>query len=318
MKSKQFFWGILFISVGILWILKSLGIISFSWCVFAKLWPLIFIWIGIKLIPISDNWKIFLNTTVLLIGIAFLLILSNSTCCDIKWKKTNYCFKEFTICDESDTLACYPNGNIIEYEGYENAYLNLTASAGKLTFAPGEYLIAIREKELPNSKIIMNSTVDEDNNIKIKAEIQPFKNKVSHRDTYKYNILLNSSPVWDMALELNATAGQIDLSEFKIGKLEIESNASALDLKLGSLYPDVNLKIESNASAVKVMIPHSMKCLLKKEGSTLSSFSVKGLKRQGNNQYVSTGEEETAGIINITIETNVSSVEIKRYSVRNE
>jgi len=230
----------------------------------------------------------------------------------MKWNKTNYCLKELAIFDEDDTVACNIS-NVIEYEGYENAYLNLTASAGKLTFVPGEYLIAIREKELPNSKIIMNSTVDEDNNIKIKAEIQPFKNKVSHRDSYKYNILLNSSPVWDMALELNATAGQIDLSEFKIGKLEIESNASALDLKLGSLYPDVNLKIESNASAVKVMIPHSMKCLLKKEGSTLSSFSVKGLKKQDNNQYTSTGDGETAGVINISIESNVSSVEIKRY-----
>ena len=313
MKSKHFFWGILFISVGILWILKSLGVISFSWCVFAKLWPLIFIWIGIKLIPISDNWKIFLNTTVLLIGITALLIISNSKCYDSKWERTHYCFKEFTICDESDTLACYPNGNIIEYEDYENAYLNLSASAGKLTFASGEHLIAIREKESPRSKIIMNSTVDEDNNIKIKADIEPFKKKISRKDSYKYKILLNSSPVWNIALELNATAGQINLSEFKIRELEIESNASALDLKLGSFYSDVNLKIESNASSVKLTIPYNMKCLLTKEDSTLSSFSVKGLKKQDNNQYVSTGEEETAGVINIIIEANVSSVEIKRY-----
>jgi len=313
MKSKSIFWGVLLISIGILWILKSLGTISFSWCVFVKLWPLILIWIGIKLMPIKDNWKIILNVTVLFIGIAFLLILSNSNCCKSKWNKFDFCSKEWTYtCDDNDDTTLCSNESFIKYEDiYENAHLKLSASAGKLVFAPGEDLITIREKENSNSKIDIQSTID-DNNIKIKAEVRPFKNSYS-KNSFKYDILLNSYPVWDMDLELNAIAGQVDLSDFKIRELTVESNASALDLKLGSLFDEVNVTVESNASSVKITIPQDMKCLLKKAESNLSSFSVKGLKKQDKNQYTSNGDNETAGTVNITIESNVSSVEIKRY-----
>jgi len=313
MKSKSIFWGILLISIGILWILKSLGTISFSWCVFIKLWPLILIWIGIKLMPIKDNWKIILNVTVLLIGIACLLILSNSKCCNHNWNKFHFTSKDwnYTCSDDDDATTC-SNENFIKYEdNYENARLQLNASAGKLVFSPGEELIAIREKENSNSKINIRSTI-EDNNINIKAEVRPFKNNYN-KGSFKYEIQLSNFPVWDMDLELNAIAGQVDLSDFKIKELTIESNASALDLKLGSLCDEVNVKVESNASSVKITIPHNMKCLLKKAESNLSSFSVKGLKKQSNSQYASTGDDETAGIINVTIESNVSSVEIKRY-----
>ena len=315
MKSKNIFWGVLLISIGILWILKSLAVISFSWCVFFKLWPLIFIWIGVKLIPVPDKWKAILNVSVLLIGIAFVLILSNSKYCSSKWGKSHFCSKDwnykFTLSDEGDTIACN-NKEVIEYDQYENANLKLVATAGKLVFAPGKELITIQEPENLQSKIEIRSTVDDDNTINIKAEVRPF-NKGSYQNSFKYNILLNNTPVWNMDLELSATAGQIDLSSFKIKELKIESNASSLDFKLGSLYADLNVKVESNASAVKITIPHNMKCLLKKAENNLSSFKVKGLKKQSGSQYVSDGNEETAGIITITVESNVSSVEIKRY-----
>ena len=311
MKNKSIFWGILLVSIGILWMLKSLGVIYFSWCLFLKLWPLILIWVGVKLLPIQDKWKIILNTLVLFIGIAFLLIYSNSKCCNSKWKHFSICSKEWNINDEDATVSVN-NQSIIKYEDYENAHLDLTASAEKLVFETGKDLIAIRETDNSNSKINIISNIEDDNRIEIKANIEPFK-KYYNKNSYKYNILLNPSPIWEMDLNLNATAGELDLSEFKVKELEIESNASALELKLGSLYPEVNVAIESNASAVEITIPNNMRCFLKKADSNLSSFSVTGLSKESNSRYVSTGNDENAGVINITIESNVSSVEVKRY-----
>jgi len=316
MKSKNIFWGILFISIGILWILKALAIITFSWCVFLKLWPLILVWIGIKLMPISDKWKILLNVTVLFIGIAFLLILSNSKHCNHKWYKSSWWEKEWrTTCNneeiDENTIVC-SNRNLIVYEeNFENANLKLSVAAGKLRFTTGENLIAINDTESSSSKIIITSTID-DNTVNINAEVRPF-GKIQHHNSGKYNIQLNDAPVWNMDLELSATAGEIDFSSFKIKELTIESNASALDFKLGNLYPDVTVNVESNASAVEISIPNDMKCTLKKAENNLSSFSVKGLKQQSKNQYVSEDDGETAGVINVVIASNVSSVEIKRY-----
>jgi len=313
MKSKHFFGGILFISIGILWILKSLGVISFSWCLFVKLWPLIFIWIGIKMIPMPDKWKIFLNTTVLLIGISFLLIVSNSKCCDHRWSKSYSCSKDWKYSwnEDEEAMDC-SSENFVKYEDtFEIANLKLSATAGKLAFATGKELISIQEMKNPRSKINIRTTID-DNTVNIKAEVRPFKNNIS-KNSYKYNVLLNSTPVWNMNLELSATSGQIDLSNFKINELAIESNASSLDIKLGNLYDDVNVKIESNASAVKIMIPHNMESLLKKAENNLSSFKVKGLIQESKNRYVSNSDGETVGTVNITIESNVSSVEVIRY-----
>jgi len=313
MKNKSVFWGILLISVGILWILKSLGTIDFSWCLFIKLWPLIFIWVGIKFLPIADKWKIILNTLILFCGIAFLLIYSNSNCCDSKWKHFSICSKEWYVEDE-DTSASIENQSIIKYEeGFENAHLDLSASAGKLVFKTGDELIAIREIESSGSKINIISKIEDDNSVKIKAEVHPFKSKRMGKNSHKYNVFLSSAPVWEMELDLSATAGEIDLSAFKVKELEIESNASALELKLGNLFSEVNVKIESNASSVEIAIPKNMKCFLQKKGSTLSSINVKGLTKENNSRYASNGDDETAGVVNITIETNVSSVEVKRY-----
>ncbi|MCL2246841.1 MAG: hypothetical protein FWC10_07000 [Lentimicrobiaceae bacterium] len=260
--------------------------------------------------PIQDKWKIVLNTTILFLGIAFLLVFSNSKCCKSKWHHDFHCSKDYTYTFKNDDTFAHNDKNFITYEDYENAHLELVASAGKLFFSPGEELIAIHEAKNPQSKIMINSEL-KNNSIYIKAELQPFK-KHYYNNSYQYNVLLNSTPVWEMDLELNATAGEIDLSAFKIKELDIESNASALELKLGSLYPEVNVTIESNASAVEIKIPYGMKCVLKKTDSTLSSFDVTGLKKQGG-QYVSTEDNETAGVINIMIETSVSAVEVKRY-----
>ena len=315
MKSKNIFWGIFLISLGILWMLKALAIITFSWVIFWKLWPLVLVWVGIKLMPISDRWKVILNTTVLFIGIAFLLILSNSKHCNHKWYKSSWWDKEWNYncnfnVNEGDTIACYNKNFIVYDDSIENANLELEVSAGQLVFTTGENLIAIYEKE-PASKITMNSTV-EDNTANIKAEVHPL-GKIRNHNSGKYNIQLNSAPVWNLDLELSATAGTIDVSEFKIKKLTIESNASALDFKLGSLYPDVTVMVESNASAVEISIPNDMKCSLKKAENNLSALTVKGLNQQSKNQYVSDNVDETAGVINIIIASNVSSVEIKRY-----
>ena len=309
--KKSIFWGILLISIGILWILKTLGFIHFSFVLFLKLWPLVLIFVGIKLMPIQDKWKIILNIIVLCCGVAFLIIFSNPKYGNSKWNKFFFCSNSWSSCDKETSISTN-NQSIIKFEDYENAHLDLTASAGKLVFETGDELIAIQDGEKSNSKINIISKID-DSGIKIKAEVHPLKNNIIGNNSHQYNILLNSSPVWEMDMDLNATAGEIDLSEFKVKDLEIESNASALELKIGSLYPNVNITIESNISDVEITVPKDMKCLLKKSDSNLSSFSVTGLTKQNDNQYVSTGDHETAGAINITIAANVSSVEVKRY-----
>jgi hypothetical protein len=76
MKNKSIFWGISLVAIGIILLLKTLGIISFQWKDLIKLWPLILIWIGICIMPIKDIFKIILNIIVFAIGI-YILVVGN-------------------------------------------------------------------------------------------------------------------------------------------------------------------------------------------------------------------------------------------------
>ena len=76
MKGKNIYWGLLLIAIGVLLLLKTLNILSFSFNDLIKLWPLILIWIGISLIPMKDVFKIILNVLVFLVGV-YILIAGN-------------------------------------------------------------------------------------------------------------------------------------------------------------------------------------------------------------------------------------------------
>ncbi|MDR1459964.1 MAG: DUF5668 domain-containing protein [Bacteroidales bacterium] len=74
--KRSSFWGILLIAIGILLLLKTLHILSFSWNDIIKLWPLLLIWVGIWLIPMRDVFKIILDVIVFAIGI-YILVAGN-------------------------------------------------------------------------------------------------------------------------------------------------------------------------------------------------------------------------------------------------
>ena len=74
MNTKNIFSGIFFITLGTLWILKSLEFIAFSWLDVLRLWPVIFIFIGISIIPIKDWIKLVLQILMLALTISLLFL----------------------------------------------------------------------------------------------------------------------------------------------------------------------------------------------------------------------------------------------------
>ncbi|HHT51590.1 MAG TPA: hypothetical protein GX007_00195 [Bacteroidales bacterium] len=73
MKYNQFFWGILLITVGVLWILHSSAVVTLCWLDVRKLWPVIFIFIGVSIIPVKDWIKFILNLLVLAVTVILVL-----------------------------------------------------------------------------------------------------------------------------------------------------------------------------------------------------------------------------------------------------
>jgi len=80
-KNKGIFWGLLLVAFGALWLGRTFGLFSFSWCTVMKLWPMLIIWAGIMLLPIEQIWKNVCSFVLLAIAIILLFFLPENSCC---------------------------------------------------------------------------------------------------------------------------------------------------------------------------------------------------------------------------------------------
>lgn len=69
MKSRNLFLGIILLFVGIVSLLASFDVIDFSWSIAWKLWPMLFIFVGIALLPVKEWLKALLLLAALAVGI---------------------------------------------------------------------------------------------------------------------------------------------------------------------------------------------------------------------------------------------------------
>ena len=81
MKTKNIIWGLILVLIGILFILKNLGIIYFSWYSLWRLWPMLLVLIGVTILPVKDGVKVVLIIIVLVATAIFLISYP-----DFNWK----------------------------------------------------------------------------------------------------------------------------------------------------------------------------------------------------------------------------------------
>lgn len=71
MKSRNWFLGIIILFVGVVALLAALDVIDFSWIVAWRLWPMLFIIMGIAILPVKE-W---LRAILLLAALALCVFL---------------------------------------------------------------------------------------------------------------------------------------------------------------------------------------------------------------------------------------------------
>ena len=69
MKSRNLFLGIIILFVGVVALLSALDVIDFSWIVAGRLWPMLFIFAGIAILPIKEGWRAVLLLATLAMGV---------------------------------------------------------------------------------------------------------------------------------------------------------------------------------------------------------------------------------------------------------
>jgi len=306
MKTKNIIWGLVLVLIGVLFILKNIGIIYFSWYSIWKLWPLALVLIGVTILPVKDIFKVILTIIVLLAAVFFLISFPGNRNTNDFWSFDNRKEKN----DDKDTQE-------IDQRIFE-AY-NSTINEADLIFdaAAGNFRIAQTTDELfefdreGNLGRYTYSIKDLGDKREIRIELEEgriIRGDLKNRVTMK----LNPNPVWNLKVDVGAANIDLDLSSFKIRKLDIDGGASSINVKLGNLQNESKIKINSGASSINIRVPEEFACEVN-TSTVLSSKDLPGFNKVSNGTYVTPDFSEKTKNIVIEVDAAVSSLNVERY-----
>ena len=298
LNFKKIFWGLLFVIIGLLWMLKNTGIIQFSWHDLINLWPLILVFWGISILPIKNKIKIGLLILTFGIGVfVFYQFKNTEDDCFFSWNSENN--TKITRLHELKYDSSIQKA-VIHFDAAAES-INIKDSTNELIEIKGN---GGKEKYEMKSYNEGNSTQID---ITTKNE-HHFWNK----NNRKVNLELNTAPTWDINLDVGAASLDFDLSKFKINQIQIEAGASSIKLKLGDLLQNSSISIDAGASSVNLYIPAASGCEIKCDNA-LSSKNFKDFTKVEDGIYRTSNFESAINKIKIDFDAGVSDINVTRY-----
>ena len=308
MKSKNIFWGILLVGIGVLFILKNLGVIFFNWHDIFRIWPLILVLIGIAILPIKPGFKALLSAVALIIAFLLIFLLPHQ---EYSWE-SRFPFYWFNEEEPNNKKGTMIDQKISEaYDTIvKEASMNFDAAAGN--FKINQESPDLFEFDKSGSVGKYNYSIKDlgpKREINIRLEGDHIR---THHLSNNVMIRLNPNPIWDLHVDIGAADVDLDLSAFKVKQVDLEGGASSIKLRLGSLQELADVTIESGASSITIEVPEAMACEVN-TSTVLSSKELKGFEKVSSGTYVTPGFSEGKKNIVIKVEAAVSSLDVIRY-----
>lgn len=313
MNFKKIFWGVMLVLIGTLFILKNLGVIYFTWHTIWRLWPLILILWGISLIPVKDYLKLIFSVVAIALSVLLVQKYDKTGYYNFGWRDSDRGRnrEQFDRDDWNDTSETQEL-----FQPFDSAInrveLKLDAAAGEFRLeetAPDDQLLTLfKEGSVGNYSM---TSQDEDDVRTIELKIRESNAKIRTRGN-RVKLGLNTTPVWDFDMNIGAASIDFDLSNYKVGEIDLDGGASAINLKLGDRSDYTKLDIDAGAASIDIKIPESAGAELKIE-TALSSKNFPGFKKIEKGLYRTENYESAAKKIEIKIDAAVSSLNINRY-----
>jgi DUF4097 and DUF4098 domain-containing protein YvlB len=138
-----------------------------------------------------------------------------------------------------------------------------------------------------------------------KVNFTGFKFNNNHRDTFH----LNNEVTWNMDIDTGAADGDLDLSQVRLDKLNLDVGAANIKLKLGSCNSKLVLK--SGVSNIKIEIPQDTGIKVNLDGGLNSTnFDEAGWVKDGDSYY-SPGYNSKTNKMEADVEMGLGNLSIK-------
>jgi len=330
-NTNNIFLGVILIALGGL----ALGLVN-NWFSFdvsmrqiARFWPVLIILAGVA-VMLDSRRSLMNSTSVLLVALAIPFGIYNCTSNTFKKVEDRLNEKGFDFdvdVDDNDNEFTYDEGSdssssanhqtykVDKIAGVKSAELSIgggaaqflleKADAGQLfaadTRLAGVSGFALREE---------NSGTHQKVSFKMKG-----KNNIHLNDKgidRKVILKLNTEPVWDIDMEIGAGDLKYDLTPYKVRKINLETGASNIDLKLGDLMNESTVKIESGVANIDIEVPEGVGCEIKMDGA-LNAKNFTGFTKIKSGLYRTEGFDSAAKKIYIDTDSGMSNFTVKRY-----
>ncbi len=310
MKTKHIFWGLFFITIGILILLNNLSNINLDIPHLWKFWPVVVVIWGLTFLVRNNIVKSLLAGLAAIVLAVTIFAFFNSAFCFVDNK--------FTINDKGISLEFDGNVDTNNYsipydKSIKNAELDFKAGAGTFIIRDttaqliSAVTTGIKNNYELNRWISDNSTVVNLNMKSRKFTINDgnLKNRAKIR--------LNTTPVWDYNFELGAASVDFDLSPYKAKDVNIHMGAASLRLKLGNKSDSTNVYVKSGVSSIVILVPDSAGCEIKTEVA-LSTKDFSGFDKIRSNLYKTGNFDSAPKKIYLNLQAGVSSIKVERYA----
>ena len=303
MKAGQLFWGLVFVTIGILILGAKFDFLYLDLSYVLDFWPVLLILWGGLIIAKKSAVKPYIAVlfgilTGLLIYGAFASITYHHIWDDnwdsrVEWR------------DDSKNYQVNYDPSI------EKAYLDLSAGAGDIIVrqTSGDLINGYSRGDRTRYDFTSRFNGDEAYiNFDMRdRHFRLFEDEIDNR----LELRLNENPIWELDLKIGAAKAIFELEDFKIEELKLKTGATDIELRLGDKLERSNVKVEMGAANLEIYIPKESGCQIRAKmfliGKEFNGF------RKRNNVYETENFDDASSKIYLEIHGAVSNVEVNRY-----
>ncbi|MHB1126993.1 MAG: LiaI-LiaF-like domain-containing protein [Bacillota bacterium] len=285
--------GFLLIAIGLIFLLNNIGLLDWSvWVGLARLWPLLIILAGVNIVFRHNRWGVIISVLVLMAGIVIALF----------WQSSQ------------------SSGTLVEYQWFQpltseinELDVDISIKGAKFKIFPTEHLAEVNQKNYGAEPQITYEERKGKGSLHIGEDTLFVWGTGWNRGGPEWNLGLNPEVLVNLDMVVGAINGDFDLSQMKIGYLNVNTGASNIDIKLGSREGLTKVGINAGASRLKIRIPRDAGVKIDASGGiNRVNLDAEGYENL-NGLRVSPNYATAASQVDVTVSSGVTELSIERY-----
>jgi hypothetical protein len=298
MKPSRVFWGVFFLSIGLLLLLDRLTTIPVHFAINWKLWPLLLVLWGIGALV---EQRVFRHAIAVFCAIFLAMLLMSVVIGDFQEERPG---EIVAAPDQSLSLPLEA--------GVERAIFTLESGAGSFTLRDTTASLVAAQTSTTFGRYELESD-------RSGGEADAVLRLEGGRRGWHWGhgsnsvaVQLHGGPSWEMRFKVGAARLDIDATPFTVGTLDISAGASTVTVKLGDRARETQVNIHTGASSVAIQVPESAGCEVDVR-SALAAKDFRGFDRVDKGYYRTANFDSAERRISLRIDAGVSNLKIARY-----